>query len=86
MEREPVKSSNIASVGYDPARKVLEVEFSSGGVFQYTGVEPEHHVRLINAGKPGWDRKAPSAGKYFHSHIRGKYPATKLDPEPPTAA
>lgn len=35
LEREPVSSSNIRSVGY--ADGVLEVEFINGSVYQYTG-------------------------------------------------
>ena len=41
MYRTQVNSSNIKSIGYDVASGVLEVEFTSGDVYQYYDV-PEH--------------------------------------------
>ena len=38
MERIAVSSSNLASVGYDEANSVLEIEFNHGGVYQYYDV------------------------------------------------
>lgn len=35
MEREPVVSSNIASIGYDENNNILEVEFNNGNVYEY---------------------------------------------------
>lgn len=64
MNRTPVRSSNISSVGYDPASRTLEVEFNSGGVYQYSGV-PETIYQ-------GFTRAA-SKGSYFHDH-KGRYP------------
>ena len=34
-------SSAISSIGYDPDASVLEVEFSSGAVYDYYGVPPK---------------------------------------------
>ena len=31
MNREPVSSSNIASIGYDVSSETLEIEFHNGG-------------------------------------------------------
>ena len=33
MERIPVESSNLASVGYDSDSLTLEIEFNSGGIY-----------------------------------------------------
>jgi hypothetical protein len=41
MRRIPVNSSNIRSIGYELAPAILEVEFTSGDVYQYYDV-PEH--------------------------------------------
>lgn len=61
MDRQPLSSTNIKSVGYDSAQKVLEVEFSSGSVYQYFDV-PEHiYLSLCSASSPG---------KFFQSSIR----------------
>ncbi len=61
MTREDVKSSNLKSVGYDKEKKVLEVEFHSGAVHQYSGVPANLHQRMM---------KASSIGGFFHTHIR----------------
>ena len=42
MKRVPVSSSNLASVGYDPELRVLEVEFHNHTVYQYRNVP--HHI------------------------------------------
>lgn len=53
MDRIPVTSSNIRSIGYDPQSSILEVEFTSGDVYQYLDV-PEHlYHELIKAASPG---------------------------------
>ncbi len=38
MHREPIVQIRIASVGYDPALRVLEVEYKNGKIVQYPGV------------------------------------------------
>lgn len=65
MNRTPVKSSNIQSVGYDPEKRLLEVGFHRGEVYQYFGVPKQVYEGLLTA---------PSAGSYLHAHIKGKYP------------
>ena len=65
MEREPVISSNISSVGYDPSSETLEIEFTNGSVYEYCGVPYEEYLELMDAG---------SIGEYFHQHIRNSYP------------
>lgn len=64
MDRIPLESEALSSVGYDPARRVLEVEFTSGRVYQYFGV-PQHEVeRLL---------RAESRGAYFSERVRDRY-------------
>lgn len=73
MERQPVKSSQIASVGYDPEKQVLEIEFRHGGnIYHYANVPPEKHAALM---------ASDSIGKHFHAHIRTHpdHPFTKLE-------
>ena len=55
----------IASAGYDGATAVLELEFSSGDVYEYFAVPPSVHRGLLTA---------ESAGRYFAAHIRDIYP------------
>lgn len=47
MQRLPVKSSNIKSIGHDPETNKLHVEFNSGKVFEYDGVTAEDHSSLM---------------------------------------
>ena len=69
MERKRVKASNIRSVGYDSRNRVLEVEFSNGGICQYAGVAEEVYRRLMNA---------PSPGSYFHDNIEESFGAKRI--------
>jgi hypothetical protein len=70
MERIPVSSSNLASVGYDPSSAVLEVEFNHGGIYQYNGVPEEIYQSLMSAG---------SHGTYFDQFIKkAGYPYNKV--------
>lgn len=70
MERVPVESSHLASVGYDSASSTLEIEFRKGSIYQYFGV-PEHvHQDLMTA---------PSKGTYFDRNIKkAGYPYAKV--------
>ena len=69
MERKDVTSSNIKSVGYDPASEILEVEFNNGGVYQYAHVSQAKHTALM---------AAPSVGRYFSRDIKGHHPCEKV--------
>ena len=69
MDRQPVDSSNLRSVGYDPEARILEVEFHSGGIYRYSGVLEAAYRGLMRAG---------SKGSYFHKHIRQEYPFKRI--------
>ncbi len=69
MERVPVQSSNLASIGYDISTSILEIEFRNGSVYQYYSVPAQVHEGLMNAG---------SKGSYFHQNIKnGGYAFSK---------
>jgi len=61
MNRTPVSSSNLKSVGYDAANSTLEVEFLHGGIYQYSGVPAARYSGLMGA---------PSKGEYFDANIK----------------
>lgn len=63
MNRIPVTSSNVKSVGYDPSNKVLEVEFKNGGIFHYHEITPTQHKELMSAS---------SIGSYLHKNIKSR--------------
>ena len=47
MNRIPVSSSNLVSVGYDRTTQTLEIEFLHGGVYQYSDVPSSIYDTLI---------------------------------------
>lgn len=70
MQRTPVSSSNLRSVGYDPTTHTLEIEFLNGGLYSYAGVPASVHAGLM---------AASSHGSYFDAHIKkAGYRFTKL--------
>ena len=69
MNREPVVSSNLVSVGYDPNSYTLEIEFMDGRIYQYFDVPEQVYDELLNAN---------SAGQYFHRQVRGVYNYARL--------
>jgi KTSC domain-containing protein len=64
VRRRPLPSSIVKSVGYDPKLAILEVEFTSGAVYQYFVVPERHFRELVDADSPG---------QYFNAHVRDKY-------------
>jgi hypothetical protein len=68
MEREPVSSSNLISLGYDPVSETLEVEFK-GGVYQYYNVPQFMHEQLM---------QATSMGSFFNANIKNAYACAKV--------
>lgn len=69
MQRIPVDSSDIISVGYDSAARILEVEFHGGRIYQYRDVEPDIHEQFM---------KANSLGTFFLAHVNGRYRYDKM--------
>jgi KTSC domain len=54
MQRVPVESSSIASIGYAPQERVLELEFrQSGRVYQYFDVPAEEYTAFLAADSKG---------------------------------
>lgn len=69
MERQPVVSSQIASIGYDALSKMMQVEFKNGAIYEYSNVQPEVHRGFM---------ASESKGKYLHSAIRGHYQTKRI--------
>jgi hypothetical protein len=54
MRRIPVPSTSIASIGYAPAKRELEIEFrASGDVYRYFDVPPKEHAAFLAAESKG---------------------------------
>ena len=64
MDRQPVQSSNLRSIGYDQNTNIIEIEFHSGDIYQYFNVPESIYLALMNA---------VSKGTYFHDKIKQHY-------------
>ena len=64
-----VESTTLATVAYDSARKLLQLEFCSRSLYEYCGVPATVHAALLSA---------PSKGRYFNQAIRGRFPYRPL--------
>lgn len=64
MNRTSVVSSDIKSTGYDFTMRILEIEFNSGGIYQYFNVPESIYGGFMSAS---------SHGKYFHEFIKDQY-------------
>jgi hypothetical protein len=71
MQRIPVSSSNITSIGYAEDSKILEIEFHNGGVYQYFNVPKSVYEELMSA---------DSHGKYLNATIKPTYKYCKVLP------
>lgn len=69
MERTPVSSSNISAIGYDIDNQILEVEFTNGAIYSYSGVPSDEYEGFMSA---------DSKGKYLHANIKSRYSVMKL--------
>jgi len=56
IQRQPVNSSDIASIGYDEAGETLEIDFKATGVYRYFSVSKNVYEEFA---------RTPSPGKYF---------------------
>ena len=62
MNRIPVTSHNIYSIGYDSNSKVLEIEFDTYTVYRYYEVPEDVYDELM---------ASESKGSYFFRKIKG---------------
>lgn len=69
MYRQRVESSAVVSVGYDKARRVLEVEIDGGAVYQYFDVPAREYFALVSA---------DSIGRYYNQQIKANYDFRKV--------
>jgi hypothetical protein len=64
MPTTEVESTTLATVAYDEASELLQLEFRSRAIYQYFGVPVAVHAALLDA---------PSKGSYFNRVIRGGF-------------
>jgi hypothetical protein len=66
----PVSSSMAIAVGYDHNEQILQVEFQSGSVYQYLGVDEDTWEDL---------HSSDSVGSFFNQQIKGRFDCDRLD-------
>jgi hypothetical protein len=64
IHRHPVESSCLASVGYAPELRTLEVEFRNGLVYRYYEVSHLTYETLV---------RSDSKGRYLNQAIKGHH-------------
>ncbi len=69
MNKQPVSSSTVISIGYDHQTETLEIEFGSGRVYQYYGVPGNLHDEIMGT---------PSKGKFFNTYIKDRFPFSRV--------
>ena len=69
MQRQPVSSSNIASIGYDERTQTLEVEFLDDSVYQYFNLPTNIYEALM---------AAPSHGVFLNANIKDQFAYERL--------
>ncbi|NTH66574.1 KTSC domain-containing protein [Agrobacterium rhizogenes] len=69
MMRDSVASTTVASIGYDEPTQTLEVEFSTGSIYQYYNVTAFLYEQLM---------QAPSKGQFLNTNIRNAYPYSRV--------
>lgn len=72
MRVATVDSTTLATVAYDEAQELLQLEFCSRAVYRYFGVPVTVHQALLGAS---------SKGRYFNQAIRGRFSYRPI-PEP----
>ncbi len=72
MNRIPVTSSDLVSVGYDELARVLEIEFKENRIYQYSDVPPDIYKGLMRADSPG---------RYFFAHINAYFRYRRISGE-----
>lgn len=69
MNRTPVSSSTVVSVGYEPSTLTLEVEFKNGSIYQYFDMPDSVYQELM---------RASSVGKFLNANIKNNYRYVRL--------
>ncbi len=66
----PVASTMASAIGYDSESEVLQIEFNSGAVYQYSDMDEDT-----------WDdlNSSNAVGRYYNQYIKGKYQSQRID-------
>ena len=70
MKRQPVGSSSLRSVGYDPDHRILLLEYEGGSVYRYYDVPENIFEELMSE---------ESKGRFVNYRIKPYYRYCKID-------
>ncbi|QZN97764.1 KTSC domain-containing protein [Symbiopectobacterium purcellii] len=71
MLRHSVTSSRIRAIGYDPDKRILEIAFHNGEIYQYQDVPERIYKKYIS-------EAVVSKGRFFDGVIKGKFLCRRL--------
>ena len=66
----PVASTMASAIGYDSENEVLQIEFNSGAVYQYSDIDEDTFEDLY---------ASDAIGRYYNQYIKGKYQSQRID-------
>lgn len=66
----PVASTMASAIGYDSDNEVLQIEFNSGAVYQYSDIDEDTWEDLNSSN---------AVGRYYNQYIKGKYQSQRID-------
>jgi len=69
LDWEPIESKLLAAAAYVAPRRILYLRFQGGEVYRYFTFPANQYQQFL---------QAESKGRYFLSHIRGRFPYQKL--------
>lgn len=75
MQRRPVDSSNVSSIGWEPEEEgaglgTMEVEFRSGHVYRYLDVPESEYQALVGSSSIGRYLARSVVGTYEEERVR----------------
>lgn len=69
IKRYQVRSETFNSIGYNPDKKILQLEFRDNRIYNYFDVSQSLYSDMMIA---------PSKGKFFHQNILDQYEYEQL--------
>ena len=69
MTRTKVTADTLRSIGYDPDSELLELEFTTGDIYDYQKVKPYLYMGLMSSN---------AKDAYFTQYIRDNYEVEKI--------
>jgi hypothetical protein len=81
MKRSAIRSTAIASVGYDAAARELEIEFRSGRVYRYQDVPSDVHQFMLRTPEKGRYVNRVITKHFAHRDVTPRLPERTAEPD-----